>query len=333
MKFRSKNLLITGGSGFIGSNFINYFLKKYHETNVINLDLLTYAGNPINTNDFENNPRYKFVYGDIRDIKLIENIFKKYSIDGVINFAAETHVDNSIKNPEVFIQTNVNGTFNLLNAAYKTWCQSPFSVRKQYKMARFHQISTDEVYGSIERGSFKESSKYMPNSPYSASKASGDLLVRSFNKTFGLNTTISICSNNYGLNQHQEKLIPKIINCILENKGIPLYGDGNNQRDWINVNDHCSAIDLIFNNARTASTYNIGSKQEYSNIDMINLIFQIMKKINPKLKLNIKYVKDRYGHDFRYSVDTNKIKNDLGWTPFVSLKSGLEDYIISKLKK
>ena len=211
MKFRSKNLLVTGGAGFIGSNFINYFFKKYNSTNIINLDLLTYAGNLDNLNNISNNPSYTFIHGDICDKKLVDDIFLKYKIDGVINFAAETHVDNSIKKPDIFIKTNINGVFNILQIAYKYWMNKPFKIDTGFELARFHQISTDEVYGSIESGSFTENSRYSPNSPYSASKASADMLVRSFNKTYGLNTTISICSNNFGPNQNAEKFIPKII--------------------------------------------------------------------------------------------------------------------------
>ena len=266
MKFSSKNLLVTGGAGFIGSNFICYLLDKYSDINIINLDLLTYAGNLKNLKTIQDNKRYKFIQGDICDEKLLENIFSEFNIDGVINFAAESHVDNSIIKPEIFIKTNVNGVFNLLNCAYNYWIDKPFKVKKGFELARFHQISTDEVYGTIDKGSFTEENKYAPNSPYSASKASADLIVRSFNKTYGLNTTISVSSNNFGMNQNKEKFIPKIINRLKNNESIPVYGNGENIRDWIFVNDHCIAIDLIFNNSDSGSTYNVGGNNELSNM-------------------------------------------------------------------
>ena len=310
MKFNSKNLLVTGGAGFIGSNFIDYFLNKYNDTNIINLDLLTYAGNLNNLRLIENNERYKFIQGDICDTELVKNIFLNHKIDGVINFAAETHVDNSIINPEIFIKTNVNGVFNLLNTAYKFWMHKPFHAKEKFNFARFHQISTDEVYGSIDEGSFLEGSSYKPNSPYSASKASADMLVRSFNKTYGLNTTISISSNNYGPNQNKEKFVPKVIDCLVNNNAIPVYGDGKNIRDWIYVEDHCIGIDKVFSNSITGQTYNIASKHELSNLEIIDII---SKLLNKKSKIN--FIKDRYGHDRRYSINIDKIKNDFNWMP------------------
>ena len=315
MKFRSKNLLITGGAGFIGSNFVNYFLNKYHRVNVINLDILSYAGTKENMKMFYKNPKHTFVEGDICDYELVMKIFKKYSIDGVINFAAESHVDNSIIYPEKFVRTNINGVLNLLNVANTLWMKSPHNVNEKYKHARFHQISTDEVYGSIKYGSFNENSPYMPNSPYSASKASADLLVRSFNKTFGLNTVISICSNNYGLNQNMEKFIPKVIHCIKNNIEIPVYGNGKNVRDWIYVIDHCKAIDLIYNSSKNGQTYNIGTKQELNNLELVDLICKVIG-----LKSRIKFVNDRPGHDFRYSINSNKLKKELGWKPHANIE-------------
>ena len=264
MEFRSKNLLVTGGAGFIGSNFIKYILGKYKDVNIYNLDLLTYAGDLSNTKDFAKNFRYKFIQGDICDYNLVSNIFNDYSIDGVINFAAESHVDNSILNPMSFITTNVIGVNNLLNCAKNTWLASNYRLKEKYKMARFHQVSTDEIYGSTKKGSNDENAKYKPNSPYSASKASADLIVRSFFKTYGLNVSISVSSNNFGPNQNKEKLIPKIIHCIQNDLDIPIYGSGNNYRDWIYVDDHCRAIDLIFNKSKAGEKYNVGSGKEIS---------------------------------------------------------------------
>ena len=326
MKFNSKNLLVTGGAGFIGANFINYFLDKYNDTNIINLDLLTYAGNLDNLNYVKENPRYEFVKGDICDNKLVNQIFLEYKIDGVINFAAESHVDNYIIDPEAFIKTNINGDFNLLNIAYKNWMISPFNFKEKYKNSRFHQISTDEVYGSINEGSFTEYSCYSPNSPYSASKASADMVVRSFNKTYGLNTTTSISSNNFGPNQNNEKFIPKIIESLINSKPIPVYGDGLNIRDWIYVEDHCKAIDIIFRNSTNGNVYNIGGKNELTNLELIDLIYKTIKT-KTKTKKIINFVKDRYGHDKRYSLNISKIEKDFNWKP----KNKIEDYLSNRI--
>ncbi len=320
MDFRSKNLLITGGAGFIGSNFIKYILSKYSDLNVINLDLMTYAGKIENISQFEKNSNYKFYKGDINDTKLLNQIFSNHKIDGVINFAAETHVDNSITSPEKFIRSNINGVFNLLNAAYNFWMKSPHKVKEKFEHARFHQISTDEVYGSTNAESFSEDSNYLPNSPYSSSKASADLIVRSFFKTFGLNTTISVCSNNYGPNQHNEKLLPKIFDCIKNNKPVNLYGNGLNVRDWIHVEDHCNAVDMIFDKGIKGSKYNVGSGTEISNIKLVKSIYKILKE-----RENINFIEDRYGHDFRYSIKTNKIKNELGWSPKRNLNKSIKE--------
>ena len=321
-QFRSKNLLVTGGAGFIGSNFIKYLFEKYQDLKIFNLDLLTYAGSEENTVSFINKKNYKFIHGDICNYNLVDEIFKKYSIDGVINFAAESHVDNSIKFPDIFINTNVNGTFNLLKCCFNNWMISPGLFKKGFEKARFHQVSTDEVYGSITNGSFDEKSTYNPNSPYSASKASADLLVRSFTKTYSLDSTISVCSNNYGPNQNQEKLLPKLLSFLKSGKRFPLYGKGENIRDWIHVDDHCNAIDLIFNFSEIGEKFNIASGQEYSNIQIINYLNSIAK-----LKLNFDYVVDRFGHDFRYSVKTDKIKNQLNWKP----KSNILDYLKNQI--
>tara|TARA_B100001250_G_scaffold149451_1_gene128007 strand:+ start:2724 stop:3710 length:987 start_codon:yes stop_codon:yes gene_type:complete len=326
MKFSSKNLLVTGGAGFIGSNFICYLLEKYSDINIINLDLLTYAGNLKNLKTIENNKRYKFIKGDICDNKLLKNIFLEYNIDGIINFAAESHVDNSIATPEIFIKTNVNGVFNLINCAYNFWMDKPFRVKKGFELARFHQVSTDEVYGSIDKGSFTEENKYAPNSPYSASKASADMIVRSFNKTYGLNTTISISSNNFGKNQNKEKFIPKIIECLRNNRPIPVYGNGTNIRDWIYVHDHCRLIDTIFCNSKSGEVYNVGAENELTNLDLIDIIYDILRD---KYKTNKKvtFIQDRYGHDYRYSLDISKIKNDFKWIPCKNFKESLLEII------
>lgn len=324
--FRCKNLLVTGGAGFIGSNFIDYVLSKYDSLKIYNLDLLTYAGELNNTKSFSENSRYKFIHGDICDEILLDKIFKSYKIDGVINFAAESHVDNSIKNPKIFIETNVMGTFNLLKVSYENWMISNFSYFSDFKYARFHQISTDEVYGSIQKGSFSEVDPCNPNSPYSASKASADMLVRSFSKTYGLNTVISRCSNNFGPKQHKEKFIPMIIDSIKRNIPIKVYGDGNNIRDWLYVIDHCKAIDLIYNQAKNSSIYNIGGKNEFTNLELIDLIFSLFED---KQKKYINFVSDRFGHDKRYSVDISKIKKEFNWEPTNDIKKTLKETIIN----
>ncbi len=328
MEFRCNNLLVTGGSGFIGSNFIEYILKKYNKLNIINLDCLTYAGDINNTILFKENPNYHFVHGSICDSYLLNDIFKKYKIDGIINFAAESHVDNSIKNPKIFIDTNIMGVFELLKVACNFWMDKNYNLKREFKHSRYHQISTDEVFGSINIGSFVESDKYRPNSPYSASKASADMLVRSFNKTYGLNTTISISSNNFGKNQNKEKFIPKIIDCIKNSLEIPVYGDGNNSRDWISVEENCSAIDIIFNNAKSGEEYNVGGDNELTNLELIKIISEIM---STDVKIN--FVEDRMGHDFRYSLKSDKIKNDLNWYPKNDFKVSLKNYINQEINK
>ena len=309
-----KNVLITGGSGFIGSNFLKLILQKYPNTNFVNLDLLTYASNKKNTESFKDFNNYFFYKGDICDFDFVSKIFVKHNIDALINFAAESHVDNSIINPHLFIKTNVLGTHNLLKISFKHWMKSPHIHKTDYKNSRFHQISTDEVYGSISHGSFKESSNYSPNSPYSASKASADMLVRSYHKTYGLNTTITLSSNNYGPGQHDEKFIPTIIKSLLSDKEIPLYGSGDNVRDWIFVEENCKAIEMVFKNGISGESYNVGAKNELTNNDLINKIYEIYStnKDYPDRKLKIKFVNDRFGHDFRYSLDISKIK-ELGW--------------------
>jgi dTDP-glucose 4,6-dehydratase len=333
------NILITGGAGFIGSNFIPYILNKYPEYNIINLDLLTYAGNLSNLKEVEDNSRYKFIKGDICNRELVEFIFKEYSIGGVIHFAAESHVDNSIKQPDIFIKTNINGTHTLVDVAFKFWMEKPFAYNGEYlksssdnsklvQFPRFHHISTDEVYGTLgETGFFTEKTPYAPNSPYSASKASSDMIVRSYHHTYGLNTVITNCSNNYGPKQHNEKLIPTIIRNAIKGNPIPIYGDGKNIRDWLYVLDHCKAIDLVFHNGAAGETYNIGGMNEKNNNYVATKICQILDELKPKQKGSykdqIKYVEDRAGHDRRYAIDASKIENDLGWKAEENFESGI----------
>ena len=293
MKFRSNNILVTGGAGFIGSNFIKVLLDNHRNITVVNLDALTYAGNIKNTNTFKFDKRYTFIKGNICNSSLLDDIFANHKIDGVINFAAESHVDNSIKDPKKFIQTNIIGVYKLLSVAYKNWMTGNFKVKSQFNHARFHQISTDEIYGSISSGSFFEKDQYNPNSPYSASKASADMIVRSFNQTYGLNVTTSISSNNYGPNQHSEKFLPKIISCIISDEEIPIYGDGMNIRNWLFVEDNCEAIIKIFNKGLVGSKDNVGSEQEISNIELVKMVYEVFNK-----KEKIKYINDRFGHDF-----------------------------------
>ena len=313
------NILITGGLGFIGSNFIPYFLDKYQDYNIINLDLITYAGNLENLKELENYFRYKFIKGDICNRELVEFVFKEYDIKGVIHFAAESHVDNSIKNPGIFIKTNINGTFTLIDVAYKYWKYKPFG--------RFHHISTDEVYGSLgKEGFFTEITPYAPNSPYSASKASSDMIIRSYHHTYGMNTVITNCSNNYGAKQHSEKLIPTIIRKALAGESIPIYGDGQNIRDWLFVLDHCIGIDMVYHNGRVGETYNIGGKNEKTNIEIVNIICSVLDKKIPQktsYKELILFVEDRAGHDRRYAIDATKIENELGWRAKNDFKSGI----------
>jgi len=274
-----KNILLTGTAGFIGSNFVPYFLDKYKEYNLVNLDLLTYAGNLENLTECEGNPRYKFIKGDICNRELVEFIFNEYDIQGVIHFAAESHVDNSIKNPGVFIETNVTGTYTLIDVAYKHWMKAPHQYHSKFNiqnstLPRFHHISTDEVYGTLSldpNDLFTESTPYAPNSPYSASKASSDMIVRAYHETFGLNTVITNCSNNYGPKQHDEKLIPTIIRNALKGNPIPIYGDGKNIRDWLYVLDHCKGIDLVYHTGKTGDTYNIGGRNERTNLQIVDI--------------------------------------------------------------
>ncbi|MBT0883484.1 dTDP-glucose 4,6-dehydratase [Campylobacter sp. 2018MI13] len=332
-----KNILLTGTAGFIGSNFVPYFLDKYSEYNLINLDLLTYAGNLENLKECEKNTRFKFIKGDICNRELVEFIFKEFDISGVIHFAAESHVDNSIKNPEAFIKTNVNGTFTLLDVAYKYWMNKPFAYKDEYKNARFHHISTDEVYGTLgETGLFSETTPYAPNSPYSSSKASSDMIVRAYHETYGLNTIITNCSNNYGPKQHDEKLIPTIIRNALANKPIPIYGDGKNIRDWLYVLDHCKGIDIAYHTGKAGQTYNIGGKNERTNLEIVAKICEILDELLPKnesYKNLLTFVEDRAGHDRRYAIDASKIENELGWRADETFDSGIVKTIKWYVKK
>ncbi|WP_282115645.1 dTDP-glucose 4,6-dehydratase [Cellulophaga baltica] len=332
------NILITGGAGFIGSNFIPYYLEKNPNDTVINLDLLTYAGNLENLSEINNEARYKFIQGSICDGKLVESIFEEFDIQSVINFAAESHVDNSISSPYSFIKTNIEGTFVLLEAAKKYWLNSSNNRDIEYKNSRFHHISTDEVYGSLENdGYFTEDSPYAPNSPYSASKASSDFLVRSYYHTYGLPVITTNCSNNYGPKQHDEKLIPTIIRKAIKNEAIPIYGKGDNIRDWLYVLDHCSGIERAFKNGNLGETYVIGGNNEYSNIDIAKKICSLLDEVQPKkigsYKDQISFVMDRLGHDFRYAIDAKKIKRKLGWTPQFNIDEGLRTTISWYLNK
>lgn len=321
-----KTILVTGGAGFIGSNFIPYFLNTHKDYKVINLDLLTYAGNLENLSEIEANPslkeRYEFVKGDIINKQLVEHLFTKHDIKGVIHFAAESHVDNSITDPEAFVRTNVHGTFTLIDIARKHWQNAPFSYKEGYEDTRFLHVSTDEVYGTLgETGFFTETTPYSPNSPYSASKAGSDMIVRSYFHTYGLDVVITNCSNNFGEKQHHEKLIPTIIRKALSNESIPIYGNGQNIRDWLYVLDHCKGIDKAFQKGKKGDSYNIGSNNERNNLNLAKKICSLLDTIKPKSDAKnggkyedlLTFVKDRPGHDLRYAIDSSKIENELNW--------------------
>ena len=320
-----KNILITGGAGFIGSHLVKYFVKKYPKYNIINLDNLTYAGDLNNLNEISNFSNYNFVKADICDFKNVEKILKKYHIDAVINLAAESHVDRSIKDPFIFARTNVMGTLSLLQACKNYW-------NVDFKNKLFYHVSTDEVYGSLgAKGLFSEDTNYDPHSPYSASKASSDHFVRAFYDTYKLPILISNCSNNYGPNQYPEKLIPLFINNIINNISIPIFGDGENVRDWLYVEDHIYAIDLIFHNSKIGKTYNIGGNNQITNNKIANILIE---KLDKKLKRTegqslslIKHIEDRLGHDRRYAIDSSKIKDELGWIPENTFEIGIDKTI------
>jgi dTDP-glucose 4,6-dehydratase len=317
-----KKIIITGGAGFIGSHVVRRFVKNYPEYSIVNLDKLTYAGNLANLKDIENAPNYKFVKGDIVDLKFIQQLFAEEQPDAVIHLAAESHVDRSITNPLEFVMTNVVGTVNLLNAARESW-------KGQYDKKRFYHVSTDEVYGTLgEDGMFTEETAYDPHSPYSASKASSDHFVRAYFDTYGTDTVISNCSNNYGSFHFPEKLIPLAIHNIQQKKPVPVYGKGENIRDWLWVEDHARAIDLIFHKAATGTTYNIGGHNEWKNIDLIKALCTIMdKKLgreDGESAQLITFVTDRAGHDLRYAIDATKLQKELGWVPSITFEEGLE---------
>ena len=317
----SKKILITGGAGFIGSHVVRLFVTKYPEHQIFNLDALTYAGNLENIEDITNTPNYTFIKGNIKDIGFINSLFKEQQFDSVIHLAAESHVDRSIKDPNAFIETNVIGTSNLLNA-FRDTCNGNFEDKL------FYHVSTDEVYGSLGKtGLFTETTSYDPQSPYAASKAASDHMVRAFGNTYGMPFVISNCSNNYGANQFPEKLIPLFINNIKNNNSLPVYGDGQYTRDWLFVDDHAKAIDLIFHKGKTGDTYNIGGFNEWTNLDLIHLLCtQMDKKLGREKGASaqlITYVKDRAGHDRRYAIDASKINKELGWKPSVTFEEGL----------
>ncbi|NCE71323.1 dTDP-glucose 4,6-dehydratase [Odoribacter sp. Z80] len=318
-----KNILITGGAGFIGSHLVRFMVCKYPEYRIINLDKLTYAGNLENLRDIEEMPNYVFEKADICDFPVVQSLFSKYEVEGVIHLAAESHVDRSIKEPFAFAQTNVMGTLSLLQAARLAW-------EGKWEGKLFYHVSTDEVYGALEPGEglFTEMTKYSPHSPYSASKAAADHFVRAYHDTYGLPVKISNCSNNYGAYQFPEKLIPLFINNIRHNKPLPVYGKGENVRDWLFVEDHVRAIDLIFHAGKNGETYNIGGFNEWRNIDLIRILVEVTDRLlgrpeGASLGL-ITYVPDRAGHDLRYAIDSTKLKNELGWEPSLQFEEGIE---------
>ncbi|ATX81996.1 dTDP-glucose 4,6-dehydratase [Mariprofundus ferrinatatus] len=325
MKFKPEVMLVTGGAGFIGCNYVRYMLATDSDVKIINLDLLTYAGSLENLKELPDESRHTFVQGDICDRELIERLLREYEIDTVVHFAAESHVDNSISGPEIFIKTNVLGTFTLLEAARQYWQQEKAFDQSQ---CRFHHISTDEVYGTLEADdpAFSETTPYAPNSPYSASKAGSDHLVRAYFHTYGLPVTTTNCSNNYGPYQHSEKLIPTIIRNCLNSTPIPVYGDGSNIRDWLYVEDHCSGIDAVIRKGTLGEVYNIGGINEWNNIDIVKCICGLMDEANEQNSPHeslISFVTDRPGHDWRYAIDATKMGKELGWQPSETFETGI----------
>ena len=334
-----RSILVTGGAGFIGSNFVPYFCRNYPDYHVINLDKLTYAGNIKNLAECEDMANYTFVQGDICDEDLLETLFNRHDICGVIHFAAESHVDNSIKGPRAFMETNFMGTFTLIETARRHWMEAPGKFRQGHEQCRFHHISTDEVYGSLgATGYFAETTPYAPNSPYSASKASSDFIVRAYHHTYGMNVTTSNCSNNYGPKQHHEKFIPVIISKCLAEQPIPVYGNGSNIRDWLYVLDHCKAIDLIFHHGRSGETYNVGGHNERDNLQILHAVCSILDQRRPRASGKkyadlMTFVADRPGHDLRYAIDPNKIVQELGWHPEENFESGIVKTVDWYLRK
>ena len=333
-----KHILVTGGAGFIGANFVPYFIENNSDYHLVNLDLLTYAGNLENVSEVENHPRYTFVQGDICDRSFVEDLFQKFLFHDVIHFAAESHVDNSISGPEAFIKTNVLGTFNLLDTARKLWMSAPNQYNVGFENSRFHHVSTDEVYGTLgETGLFEETTPYAPNSPYSASKAGSDMIVRSYFHTYGMNVVTTNCSNNYGPKQHDEKLIPTIIRKAIKGENIPIYGDGKNVRDWLYVLDHCKGIELAFKTGKSGETYNIGGRNERNNLYIVDTVCSILNELQPKsngkYQDQITFVKDRPGHDLRYAIDATKIETELGWKADENFESGIKKTIEWYLNK
>ena len=315
--YKAKNILVTGAAGFIGSNYVRMMLSRYDDVQIISYDKLTYAGNMANIANIDNQHNHRFVKGDICDEKLVADTLKKYNIDTIVHFAAESHVDNSIANPKIFLETNVIGTFNLLNCAKQYWLDE---LNFDETSCKFHHVSTDEVYGTLLKDdpAFTETKAYEPNSPYSASKAGSDHIVRAYFHTYKLPVTISNCSNNYGPYQHTEKLIPVVIKSCIEQKSIPVYGDGSNIRDWLYVENHCDAIQCIIEKGELGEVYNIGGINEVNNLDLVKTICKLMDEYKPDNAPHsdlITFVEDRKGHDWRYAIDNSKIQNDLGWKP------------------
>ncbi|MFW8629151.1 dTDP-glucose 4,6-dehydratase [Vibrio natriegens] len=349
---KQRNLLVTGGAGFIGANYVHYWLEQYPNDKVVVLDALTYAGNKANLDSVENNPNFIFAHGDICDTDLVEQLLKEHHLDTIVHFAAESHVDRSITGPDAFIETNILGTYSLLKAAKKVWIDEPTSEGKSPLPHRFHHVSTDEVYGTLEPNdpAFTEETAYAPNSPYSASKAASDHLVRAYHHTYGLEVTTSNCSNNYGPFHFPEKLIPLIITNILHDQPLPIYGDGQQIRDWLFVTDHARGIDLVLNKGRLGENYNIGGHNEWANIDIVKVVCKLMNEAfaadstlstqYPLAKAAMKgesetlitYVTDRAGHDRRYAIDATKTNNELGYKPAESFETGIKKTVEWYLK-
>lgn len=341
---KQRNLLVTGGAGFIGANYVHYWLEQYPNDKVVVLDALTYAGNKANLDSVESHPNFVFAHGDICDTALVEQLLKEHHLDTIVHFAAESHVDRSITGPDAFIETNILGTYSLLKAAKKVWIDEPVSEGKAPLPHRFHHVSTDEVYGTLEPNdpAFTEETAYAPNSPYSASKAASDHLVRAYHHTYGLEVTTSNCSNNYGPFHFPEKLIPLIITNILHDKPLPIYGDGQQIRDWLFVTDHARGIDLVLNKGRLGENYNIGGHNEWANIDIVKVVCKLMNEafaadttlanryplaqaaMKGESEVLITYVTDRAGHDRRYAIDATKTNNELGYKPAESFETGIK---------